>query len=183
MAMRGLAGLLACWFVGALALTGCGAPRPTPTLVPTLTLPPTPALTPSPFPTLTPSTPTPIAPSFPAWRTVTLQSDQSFDFRQEKTGAFTEGDFYFVAFSPTQGTACFWANNAHQVGGRDLGPRPLSALVEYPSLPRDRFSRQCNAVMRGHMYVYGMRGDERLAVFRVADNGLDWVTFDFVLRR
>ncbi len=173
--LMGCLALWACW----LAPTGCGVARPT--LAPTLALP-TASTTPSSIPTVARPTPTPFATNFPAWRTATLQDGQSFDFRQETIGMPTEGDLYYSATKPLQGTACFWANNVQQVGGRDLGSWPLTALTERP-LPRDRYSRQCLAVVRGHVYVYGMRGDERLAVFRVVDTGPTWVAFDYILRQ
>jgi hypothetical protein len=175
-----LIGWLALW-VGWLTLVGCGANRSSPTLAPTLALP-TPSATPSTVPTAARPTPTPFATDFPTWRTATLQDGESFDFRQETTGLPTAGDLYYSASDPARGTACFWADNVEQVGGRDLGSQPLTALTERP-LPRDRFSRQCLAVVRGHLYVYGMRGDERLAVLRVSDTGPTWVTFDYILRR
>jgi hypothetical protein len=162
------------------ALTGCDATQPAPTLVPTLSLP-TPTVTPSPVPTIADPTATAFATGFPTWRTTTIQDHQSYDFRQETAGALTEGDLYYSAFSPRQGTACFWGDNVAQVGGRDLGSWSLTELTEQP-LPRDRYSGQCIAVVRGHVYVYGIRGDERLAVFRVVDTGPDWVTLEYILR-
>ena len=140
---RGRDNVKAGWWVGRLAfwvswllLTGCVVTQPMPTIISTLSLP-TPTPPSSPVPTRIRPSPTPIATNFPAWRRVTLQSGQSFDFRQEKMGIPTAGDLYYSAFNPQQGTACFWANNASQVGGRDLGAWPLSALTERP-LPRDR---------------------------------------------
>jgi hypothetical protein len=163
-----------------LMLAGCGAAESTPTLVPTLVLP-TPSVTASLAPAAARPTPTLFATGFPTWRKVTLSDHESFDFRQETTGVITEGDLYYSAFSAQQGTACFWAENEEQVGGRDLGSWPLTALTDRP-LPRDRYSRQCIPVIRGHVYVYGLRGDERLAVFRVADTGPDWVAIEYILR-
>lgn len=93
----------------------------------------------------------------------------------------TGGDLYYSAFSSAQGTACFWADNVDQEGGRDLGSWSLTELTERP-LPRDRYSGLCIPVLQGHLYVYGMRGDERLAVFRVVDTGPDSVTFEYILR-
>ena len=173
-------GRLAFW-VSWMLLAGCVVTQPLPTIVSTLALS-TPTPPSSPVPTRVRPSPTPIATNFPAWRTVTLQSGQSFDFRQEKMGIPTAGDLYYSAFNPQQGSACFWANNASQVGGRDLGAWPLTALTERP-LPRDRYSGRCIPVIRGHVYVYGIRRDERLAIFRVVDTQLDAVTFDYVLRR
>jgi len=173
-------GWLALW-VSWLTLVGCGLNQSPPTLAPTLALP-TPSAPPPAVPTATRPTPTPFATDFPTWRTATLQDGESFDFRQETPGIPTAGDLYYSAFDPGRGTACFWSDNVEQVGGRDLGSQPLTALTERP-LPRDRFSRQCLAVVRGHLYVYGMRGDERLAVFRVSDTGPTWVTFDYILRK
>ena len=178
--MRWLVDWLPLWTVW-LALVGCQAPQPTLTLVPTLALP-TPSPTPTSVPTVARPTFTPFATNFPTWRTATLQAGQSYDFRQETVGLPTEGDLYYSAFNPLQGSACFWANNAGQVGGRDLGSWPLTALTERP-LPRERFSDRCIPVIRGHVYVYGMRGDERLAVFRVVDTGPSSVTFDYILRK
>jgi hypothetical protein len=123
-----------------------------------------------------------LAPGFPTWRSITIRDGESFDFRQETTGFPTQGDLYYAGFDSLQGTACFWANNADQVGGRDVGSWPLTALTERP-LPRERFSKQCLSVTRGHVYVYGLKGDERLAVLRVSETGLDWVTFEYVLRK
>lgn len=165
-----------------LALAACSGVRSLPTLVPTLTYAPTPSITPSPIPTAVRPTETPFAPGFPVSRTATLENNQSFDFRQESVGGPTEGDLYYVAFSPRQGSACFWANNGKQVGGRDLGSWPLTALTERP-LPRDRYSGQCVPVIRRHVYVYGIIGDERLAVLRVVDTGPTWVTFEYILRQ
>jgi hypothetical protein len=162
-------------------LVACQSVSSAPTLIPTVALP-TPLTTPSPWPTPSPPAPTPLAPGFPTWRHVTLQGGESFDFRQEKTGGPTEGDLYFSAFNASQGTACFWANNAQQIGGRDLGSVPLTALDQRP-LPRERFSGQCVPVISRHLYVYGIQGDERLAVFRVADKGLESVTLEYILRR
>jgi hypothetical protein len=164
---------------GCFVFTGCSS-QPTPTLLPTLAMP-TAADTPQPAPASVKPTPTPLATNFATWRSVRLQDHQSYDFRQEKMGALTEGDLYYSPFSSRQGTACFWADNVDQVGGRDLGAWPLTALTERP-LPRDRFSGQCIPVVRSHVYVFGMRGDERLAVFRVSDTGPDWVDIDYVLR-
>jgi hypothetical protein len=177
-------GWFTAWLVfwaGWLALTGCGTSAPAPTLIPTLILP-TPSITPSPPPAVARPTPTPFATNFPTWRTATLQDRESFDFRQETSGLPTEGDLYYSAFSSRQGSACLWANNVEQVGGRDLGSWPLTALTERP-LPRDRYSGQCIPVIRGHVYVYGIRGDERLAVFRVADTGPTSVTIQYILRK
>jgi hypothetical protein len=173
-------GRLTLWMSG-LFLAGCVVTQPLPTIVSTVVVP-TPTPTSPPVPTRVRPSPTPIATNFPAWRRVTLQSGQSFDFRQETMGIPTAGDLYYSAFNPRQGTACFWANNASQVGGRDLGAWPLTALTEQP-LPRDRYSSRCIPVIRGHVYVYGIRRDERLAIFRVVDTGLDAVTFDYALRR
>lgn len=167
--------------LGWLALAGCRSTQPVSTVAPTLALPTAPP-TPTRVPTAAEPTPTAFATNFPIWRTVTLQVGQSFDFRQEKVGLPTEGDLYYSATNPLQGTACFWANNATQIGGRDLGSWPLTALTERP-LPRNRLSGRCIAVIQGHVYVYGMRGDERVAVFRVADTGLDSVTLEYILRK
>lgn len=164
-----------------LLLAGCVVTQPIPTIIPTLSLP-TPSTTPFPIPTVVRPSPTFMATNFPTWRTVTLQAGQSFDFRQETTGIPTAGDLYYSPFNSRQGTACFWANNAAQVGGRDLGAWPLTALAARP-LPRDRYSGQCMPVIRGHVYVYGIRGDERLVIFRVVDTGIDTVTLDYILRR
>jgi hypothetical protein len=132
-------------------------------------------------PTVVRPTRTLFATNFPVWRSATLENNQSFDFRQETTGTPIQGDLYFVASDLLQGSACFWANNGTQVGGRDLGSWPLTALTERP-LPRDRLSGLCIPVTRGHVYVYGLNGDERLAVFRVAETGESQVTFDYILR-
>jgi hypothetical protein len=175
------AGLLLFLCIGGWILVACQGVSSTPTLVPTAVLP-TRLATSSPSPTPSLPAPTPLAPGFPTWRSVTLQAGESFDFRQEKTGGPTEGDLYFSAFNSRQGTACFWANNTQQVGGRDLGTVPLTALDQRP-LPRERFSGQCVPVISRHLYVYGIRGDERLAVFRVADKGLESVTLEYILRR
>jgi hypothetical protein len=173
-------GLIILW-MGGLALAGCGSTQAAPTLIPTIALP-TAAPTPSALPALSRPSPTPFATNFPTWRSVTLMDRQSFDFRQETMGAPTEGDLYYSTFDAQQGTACFWANNTAQVGGRDLGAWSLTALTERP-LPRERFSGQCVPVIRGHVYVYGIQGDERLAVFRVSDAGLEQVTLEFILRK
>lgn len=172
-------GWLALW-VGWLALAGCSVIQaPTPTLIPTLTHTPIPSATPSPLPsTVAPPTDTP----FVAWRTVTLESLQSFDFRQEKVGAPTEGDLYYVPFDPLEGDACFWANNGKQVGGRDLGSWSQTALLEQ-ALPRDRYSAECLPVIGGRAYVYGLNGDERLAVLHVVSTELTSVTFEYILRK
>ena len=166
--------------VGCVFFVGCSS-QSAPTLMPTLALP-TPEDTLPPAPATVKPTPTPLATNFATWRSVRLEDHQSYDFRQEKMGALTEGDLYFSAFSPRQGTACFWADNVDQVGGRDLGSWPLTALTERP-LPRERFSGQCIPVVRGHVYVFGMKNDERLAVFRVSDTGSSWVDIDYVLRK
>jgi hypothetical protein len=171
---------LAVW-AGWLALTGCSVVQPVPTLVPTLALA-TPKTASSPVPTVASPTPTAFATSFATWRTATIQDHQSFDFRQETTGPLTGGDLYYSAFSSRQGTACFWADNMEQTGGRDLGSWSLTELTQRP-LPRDRYSGQCIPVIQGHVYVYGMRGDERVAVFRVVDAGADSVTFEYILRK
>jgi hypothetical protein len=171
------------WFTvwaGWLALEGCSAAEPPPTLVPTMVLP-SPTATPSPIPTVANPTPTAFATNFPTWRTATIPDHQSFDFRQEITGPLTGGDLYYSAFSARQGTACFWADNVEQVGGRDLGSWSLSELTER-RLPSDRLSGQCIPAMRGHIYVYGLNGDKRLAVFRVVDKGSDSVTVEYILR-
>jgi hypothetical protein len=175
---RGIGFFIFC--AACLLFAGCSS-QPAPTLMPTLVLP-TPEDTPSPVPVAVKPTPTPLATNFATWRSVRLEDHQSYDFRQEKMGALTEGDLYFSAFSPRQGTACFWADNVDQVGGRDLGSWPLTALTERP-LPAERFSGQCIAVVRGHVYVFGMKNDERLAVFRVSDTGPSWVDIDYVLRK
>jgi hypothetical protein len=167
--------------VGWLLLIGCGSIEPAATLVPTLALPVA-SMPPSPASTEVPATPTSFATDFPSWRTATLQDGQSYDFRQEITGLPTEGDMYYSAFSAKQGTACFWANNPDQVGGRDLGAWRLTALPQRP-LPRERLSKQCLPIVRGHVYVYGIQDDERLAVFRVADTTPDAVTLDYILRQ
>jgi hypothetical protein len=120
-----LMGWLVFW-VSWLTLVGCGANRSSPTLAPTLALP-TPSATPSAVPTATRPTPTSFATDFPTWRTATLQDGESFDFRQETPGIPTIGDLYYSAFDPARGTACFWADNVEQVGGRDLGSQPLTA--------------------------------------------------------
>jgi hypothetical protein len=169
------------FWIGWMTLTACGSAEPTPTLIPTLALP-TPSSTPSFTPTAAHPTPTAFATNFPTWRTFKLEDHQSYDFRQETTGAPTEGDLYFSTFSSRQGTACFWADNVDQVGGRDLGSWPLTALTERP-LPRDRYSGQCIPVIRGHVYVYGLKDDDRLAVFRVADTGPTWVTIEYIVRQ
>jgi hypothetical protein len=165
--------------LGAAWLTGCSFfQTPTPTLVPTLTHTPQPSATPTPIPaTAIPPTPTPQV----FWRSVTLQSLQSFDFRQETTGAITEGDLYYIASDSHQSSACFWANNEGQVGGRDLGSWPQSSL-ERDALPHDRYSGLCLAVIGGHAYVYGLQGDARLVVLRVVETGATWVTFEYILR-
>ena len=171
------------WFavwVGWLALEGCGATGPAPTLVPTVVLP-SPTATPSQTPTPANPTPTAFATNFPTWRSTTIPDFQSYDFRQETTGPLTQGDLYYSAYSARQGTACFWADNEEQVGRRDLGSWSLTELTERP-LPRDRLSGQCLPVMQGHIYVFGMNGDKRLAVFRVADKGADSVTIEYILR-
>jgi hypothetical protein len=177
---RSLASWLLPWII-CLASVGCQAAQPTLTLVPSLALP-TPSHTLSPVSTITRPTATSFATNFPTWRTVTLQAGQSYDFRQETVGLPTAGDLYYSAFNPLQGSACFWANNAGQMGGRDLGSWPLTALTQRP-LPRERFSGRCNPVIRGHVYVYGLRSDERLAVFRVVGTRSDSVTFDYILRK
>ena len=165
--------------LGWLLLIGCSM-EPAATLVPTLALPAA-SIAPSPDATEAPATPTPFATNFPSWRSVTLQGGQSYDFRQETTGLPSEGDLYYSAFSSKEGTACFWANNADQVGGRDLGSWSLTALTQRP-LPRERLSKQCLPVLRGHVYVFGIQGDERLVVFRVAETASDAVTLDYILR-
>jgi hypothetical protein len=188
-------GLFVCWLLVGLATTACSIIQPAPTLIPTLTYTPTPSLvpssvsttvlpvnSPSPTPAAVRPTKTPFATNFPAWRTATIENHQSFDFRQETVGALTEGDLYYVASSSLQGSACFWANNGKQIGGRDLGSGPLTALTERP-LPRDRYSDQCIPVIRGHVYVYEISGDERLAVLRVVDTGPSWVSFEYILRK
>jgi len=173
-------GWLALW-ASCLTMVACGVVQSVPTLVPTLTSAPMPPVTPSSLPTEAVPPPTPFASGFPTWRTAMLEDYQSFDFRNEMVGTVVQGDIYYVASSPLEGSPCFWANNDEQVGGRDLGSWPLTALTERP-LPHDRLSGQCIPVIRGHVYVYGLSGDERLAVFRVVDTGLTSVTFDFILR-
>ncbi len=165
--------------LGAVWLTGCSLIQPpTPTLIPTLTCTPVPSATPTPVPaTVIPPTATPLV----VWRSKTLENLQSFDFRQETTGILTEGDLYYIARDSHQSSSCFWANNGEQVGGRDLGSWPQTALAKDP-LPRDRYSGQCIAVIGGHAYVYGLSGDTRLVVLRVVETGLTWVTFEYILR-
>jgi hypothetical protein len=160
-------------------LTGCSLIQaPTPTLVPTLTSTPLPSATPSPIPaTVVPPTATPSV----VWRSKTLETLQSFDFRQDTTGAITDGDLYFIASDSHQSSACFWANNGEQVGGRDLGSWPQTSLARDP-LPQDRYSGECIAVIGGHAYVYGLRDDARLVVLRVVETGATWVTFEYILR-
>lgn len=172
---------LVSWATG-LAITACNAGRPVPTAIATLTSRPPASSTPAPAPTRVPPTETPYGANSIIWRTTTLESHQSFDFRQGKIGAVTAGDLYYIAVGPRQGTACFWANNGQQVGGRDLGFWPLLAQPERP-LPRDRYSGQCIYVIRGHVYVYGLSEDERLVVLRVVDTGPSWVTFDYILHK
>ena len=134
--------------------------------------------TPSPIPTTAiPPTETPSV----VWRSRTLENLQSFDFRQETTGTITEGDLYYIASDSYQSSSCFWANNEEQVGGRDLGSWPESSL-ERDTLPRDRYSGQCIAVIGGHAYVYGLKDDTRLVVLRVVETGPTWVTLEYILR-
>lgn len=158
-----------------------GGNEPTPTLVATLQTNPTLALTPPP-PTApaTDASPTPTI-FTPLWRTVTLSHTQSFDFDQKRLGQISGGDLYYIAHDARQGAACFWANNTGQIGGRDLGSYPADKLETLP-LPTDRYSDQCIAIARGHVYVYAMQGDERLAVFRVAASGPNTVTLQYLIR-
>ncbi len=160
-------------------LAGCSFIQPpTPTLVPTLAYTPLPSATPFPIPaTVIPPTATPLV----VWRSKTLENLQSFDFRQKTTGAITAGDLYYIANDSYQSSACFWANNDDQIGGRDLGSWPQTSLARDP-LPRDRYSGECIAVIGGHVYVYGLSGDARLVVLRVVEMGATWVTFEYILR-
>jgi hypothetical protein len=156
--------------------TACEETGPEPTLVPTLAATAIPSATPS---AVVP-TARPTSTLLAVLESVTLENYESYDFRREVVGALTQGDLYFVAASSRQGGACFWANNEPQVGGRDLGSWPLTALADQP-LPRDRLSGQCIPVIQGHVYVYGLQGDRRIAVLRVTDTGTDSVTFDYLL--
>jgi hypothetical protein len=165
--------------MGWLALAGCDTIQsPTATLIPTLTPMPLPSATSVPLPTTAiPPTKTPLV----VWHSATLENLQGFDFHQTVVGALTAGDLYYVAQDSLQGGACFWANNGKQVGGRDLGSWPETALAQDP-LPRDRYSSECIPIIGGHAYVFGLDGDERLAVLRIVDTGPNWVTFEYILR-
>lgn len=168
-----------------LCVAACGSDssEPTPTLVPTLGTVPTATVLQTPPPPPTPAahaSPTPTI-FIPLWRTVTLSHTQSFDFDQKRIGQITGGDLYYLAQDTQQGGACFWANNTDQIGGRDLGFHQADELETLP-LPRDRYSNQCLLITRGHVYVYAMKGDARLAVFRVAANGPNTVTLQYLIK-